>query len=79
MALFGCTGKPVIVETKREIGTIWTGSTPVLTGNISEIEANKSDVQLVFSGDFNPMMAMMIKGPIGKFIETLATKIPGSL
>ena len=25
-----------------------------------------------FEGDFNPMMAMMIKGPITKFIETLA-------
>jgi len=25
------------------------------------------------------MMAMMIKGSIGKFIETLATKIPSSI
>ena len=50
-----------------------------LTGNISEIEANKSEVQLVFSGDFNPMMAMMIKGPIGKFIETLSSNIPNAI
>lgn len=50
-----------------------------LTGNISEIDADKSEVQLSFEGDFNPMMAMMIKGPIGKFIETLATKIPSSI
>ncbi|HRZ73962.1 MAG TPA: SRPBCC family protein, partial [Flavobacterium sp.] len=28
-----------------------------------------------FDGDFNPMMAMMIKGPISKFIETLAANM----
>jgi hypothetical protein len=33
-----------------------------------------SDVKLDFEGDFNPMMAMMIKGPIGKF-EALATNM----
>jgi len=43
-----------------------------LTGNLNAIDANKTEVQLVFEGDFNPMMAMMIKGPITKFIETLA-------
>jgi hypothetical protein len=32
-------------------------------------------VQLHFEGDFNPMMAMMIKGPISKFIETLADNL----
>ncbi len=50
-----------------------------LTGDITEIEADKSEVQLTFSGDFNPMMAMMIKGPISKFIETLATNIPSTI
>lgn len=50
-----------------------------LTGNISQINENTSEVQLVFNGDFNPMMAMMIKGPISKFIETLVTGIPGSI
>ena len=34
---------------------------------------------LTFEGEFNPMMAMMIKGPITKFIETLATNIPVSI
>jgi len=46
-----------------------------LTGNISELTNDTSEVQLVFEGDFNPMMAMMIKGPISKFIETLATNM----
>ncbi|WP_299521571.1 SRPBCC family protein [Winogradskyella sp.] len=46
-----------------------------LTGTITEIDANKSEVQLIFNGEFNAMMAMMIKGPISKFIETLATNM----
>lgn len=37
---------------------------------------NLSDVKLIFDGDFNPMMSMMIKSPISKFIETLATNLP---
>jgi len=43
-----------------------------LTGNIEEVGEGKSEAQLVFEGKFNPMMAMMIKGPIGKFVNTLA-------
>lgn len=43
-----------------------------LTAHINENSADSSDVKLSFEGSFNPMMAMMIKGPIGKFIETLA-------
>lgn len=43
---------------------------------ITEIETKKCEVQLHFEGDFNPMMAMMIKGPISKFLETLVTNLP---
>jgi hypothetical protein len=43
-----------------------------LTANLDAIAENTTSVQLVFDGEFNPMMAMMIKGPITKFIETLA-------
>ena len=43
-----------------------------LTANIETISDVQSAVQLQFEGEFNPMMAMMIKGPISKFIETLA-------
>lgn len=43
-----------------------------LTAHIDENSADSSDVKLSFEGSFNPMMAMMVKGPIGKFIETLA-------
>ena len=47
-----------------------------LTAVIESISENESNVQLKFEGDFNAMMAMMIKGPISKFIETLAINIP---
>lgn len=43
-----------------------------LTGNITDNGNSSSDVQLLFEGEFNAMMAMMVKGPITKFIETLA-------
>ena len=47
-----------------------------LKANIDSISENKSEVQLFFEGEFNAMMAMMIKGPISKFIETLAENMP---
>ena len=50
-----------------------------LTGDITEVDLNTSTLQLSFSGDFNPMMAMMIKGPISKFLETLTTNISKEL
>jgi hypothetical protein len=43
-----------------------------LTANIKEITENQSEVGLLFEGEFNPMMAMMIKGPINKFLENLS-------
>lgn len=42
-----------------------------LIANIESISENSSEVKLDFQGEFNAMMAMMIKGPITKFIETL--------
>src|SRR5690554_5381047 len=35
MALLGCTGKPVIEDTKREVGTIWVASILVSMPNKS--------------------------------------------
>ena len=45
-----------------------------LTANLTEVN-DTTDVQLTFEGEFNPMMEMMIKGPISKFIETLSQNI----
>ncbi len=82
--LFALKGMPEIILQQKEaiapnkivLGAAGGKLNFSLTGNITEIEADKSTVQLNFSGGFNPMMAMMIKVPIGKFIETLATNIP---
>jgi carbon monoxide dehydrogenase subunit G len=46
-----------------------------LTANIDEKTENTSEVQLLFDGNFNPMMAMMVKGPLQKFINTLIANI----
>lgn len=46
-----------------------------LIANIDSVSENSSEVKLDFEGEFNPMMAMMIKGPITKFLETLASNM----
>lgn len=46
-----------------------------LVANINAVSEGLSDVKLDFEGEFNPMMAMMIKGPISKFLETLASNM----
>jgi ribosome-associated toxin RatA of RatAB toxin-antitoxin module len=46
-----------------------------LTADINEVSDASATVKLSFEGSFNPMMAMMIKGPIGKFIDTLANNM----
>ena len=46
-----------------------------LTAKIDEVTSDSSNVQLFFEGEFNAMMAMMIKGPISKFIDTLAVNM----
>lgn len=43
--------------------------------NIAEIETEKSQVQFLFEGNFNTMMAMMIKSPLKKFINTLSENL----
>lgn len=85
--LFALKGMPEIILKKKELvppNKIVLGAAGgkldfSLTGNILENSDSSSNVQLTFDGDFNPMMAMMIKGPISKFIETLATSIPKSI
>ena len=46
-----------------------------LTAKIDSVENEKSEVQMLFDGEFNAMMAMMIKGPISKLIETLTANM----
>ncbi|PQB03778.1 orotate phosphoribosyltransferase [Aureitalea marina] len=46
-----------------------------LVGDFDRIDDNSCKAMLTFSGDFNPMMSMMIKGPINSFLETLIGNI----
>ena len=77
---FGLKGMPEIKLVKKEatphskivLGAASSKLPFTLTGNLNALDANKTEVQLFFEGDFNPMMAMMVKGPISKFIETLS-------
>lgn len=47
----------------------------ILTADIKSLADNESEVSLSFEGEFNAMMAMMIKGPITKFMDTLSTNM----
>lgn len=85
--IFALAGMPEIILQKKSeeapksivLGAAGGKLDFTLKANITSIESHKSEVQLSFTGDFNPMMAMMIKGPISKFIETLVTNIPKSI
>jgi len=46
-----------------------------LTADIEALSENESEVALSFEGQFNAMMAMMVKSPITKFMETLSTNL----
>ena len=82
--LFALSGMPEIVLKKKSMEsphTIVLGAAGgkldfSLTAKIESTSGTESDVQLTFEGDFNAMMAMTIKAPISKFIETLALNIP---
>lgn len=81
--LFALKGMPEIVLKKKEaiapskivLGAAGGKLDFSLIANIAEVNDTTSEVQLHFDGEFNAMMAMMIKGPISKFIETLATNM----
>ena len=76
---FALSGMPEIVLRKKEatanskviLGAASDKLPFTLTGDIVAIDDSNSEVQLSFEGEFNAMMAMMIKGPITKFMETL--------
>lgn len=78
--IFGLKGMPEIKlksKSKTPNSQIVLGAASdklpfTLTANITEQKTDISEIQLIFEGEFNAMMAMMIKGPISKFIETLS-------
>jgi hypothetical protein len=80
---FGLKGMPEIKLVKKAstpnseivLGAASSKLPFTLTAKINAISENATDIQLFFEGEFNAMMAMMVKGPITKFIETLASNI----
>ena len=77
--LFSLKGMPeirLVVKEKQEFDKIVLGAASSklnfsLTANILPVTDNSCETQLLFNGDFNPMMAMMVKSPLQKFIDTL--------
>jgi len=67
--------KEVFKPNKVVLGAIGDKIPFRLESRITELSDSSSEVESIFSGDFNPMMSMMIKGPITKFLETLATNM----
>lgn len=81
--VFGLKGMPEIALEVKEVerpnkivlGAISDKLPFTLTADIKQETEEKSTVELIFDGEFNAMMAMMIKGPISKFIDTLASNL----
>ena len=46
-----------------------------LTVDIAPVSETESEVQWSFEGEFNAMMAMMVKKPISSFLDTLSDKL----
>jgi hypothetical protein len=81
--LFGLPGMPeirLVLSEKTAFSQVTLGAASsklpfTLAANIVKVEKNKSEVTLSFVGDFNPMMSMMVKKPLTKFVETLTENI----
>lgn len=78
--LFSLKGMPeirLVVKEKNEFDKVVLSAASSklnfsLMSLIQPVSENSCELQLLFEGDFNPMMAMMVKGPLQKFIDTLA-------
>jgi len=81
--LFGLKGMPEIVLERKgqtEFSQLILGAASeklpfTLKADIKSLEENKSEVILSFTGEFNAMMAMMIKSPITNFMGTLSENL----
>ncbi|MGB5377750.1 SRPBCC family protein [Muriicola sp.] len=81
--LFALKGMPQIVLKRKEqvpferivLGAASEKLPFTLSVHISEVDANTSEVMFNFEGEFNAMMAMMIKNPITNFIGTLSENL----
>jgi carbon monoxide dehydrogenase subunit G len=81
--IFGLKGMPeirLILKEKTPYSNVTLGAASSkldfqLVADITEVDANSSTVQLHFNGQFNAMMAMMVKRPLNSFITTLTDNL----
>ncbi|MGB7393110.1 MAG: SRPBCC family protein [Pricia sp.] len=81
--LFSLKGMPeIVLERKSQtphsqivLGAASEKLPFTLTADIAKNTENESEVALSFEGEFNTMMAMMIKKPITKFMGTLSENL----
>lgn len=81
--IFGLKGMPeirLVLKEKTPFDKIILGAASskmpfTLEVSINETGTDVSDVQMFFSGEFNPMISMMVKKPLTKFMETLIDNI----
>ena len=81
--IFGLKGMPeirLILKEKTPYSNITLGAASskmpfTLAANIEAVSENECTVKFKFEGEFNAMMAMMVKKPLTKFIDTLTENI----
>lgn len=81
--LFALKGMPQIVLKRKEelaynklvLGAASDKLPFTLTADLMDITESETEVGLVFEGEFNAMMAMMIKNPITNFIGALTENL----
>lgn len=80
--LFGLKGMPEIklrlqeqTEDQITLGAASDKLPFTLTAFLTEIDSEKTETQLSFKGEFNAMMAMMVKAPITKFVGQLSDNL----
>ena len=81
--LFALKGMPEIVLQRKEqnpndkivLGAASDKLPFTLTADILSVSKDECEVTLSFNGEFNAMMAMMIKSPITNFMGTLSEKL----
>jgi carbon monoxide dehydrogenase subunit G len=80
--LFGLKGMPEIKlrlkdhnENQVTLGAASDKLPFTLIANLNEVDSTNTESQLTFDGEFNAMMAMMIKGPITKFVGQLTENL----
>jgi len=81
--IFGLKGMPeirLVMKEKTEFTNITLGAASsklpfTLATDIKEISKNESEAQIKFESQFNAMMAMMVKSPLTKFINSLTENL----